>query len=325
MYDKMEDVIEMCLEENANEIKGSKRKVSTCHDVIKVQKLDETIVASKSKDDGQSEQEPSGFKNNHLNALVSKSPKKRLEISNTKNVAYKDANKKFIYGNYTNYYGYRNNATFDRRLAVFQNDSHLFTNKTVLDIGCNSGFITTKVAELFNVKSIVGLDIDRSLINKAIKNIVKKKNYAGTKQNAVKRQDFPFNVHFLHGNYVLRDDILLEIEKQQFDVILCLSVTKWIQLNFGDAGLKQAFRRMFLQLHSGGKLILEAQTFKNYAKRQSLSEEIASNYKSIKFFPKQFTDYLLSEEVGFNYMELMGVPDDCTAGFKRPIQIFTKL
>lgn len=44
----------------------------------------------------------------------------------------------------------------------------------------------------------------------------------------------------------------------------------------------------------------------------------------MKFLPKDFTQYLLSPEVGFASVELMGVPDHCKKGFKRPIQIFFK-
>lgn len=44
----------------------------------------------------------------------------------------------------------------------------------------------------------------------------------------------------------------------------------------------------------------------------------------MKFFPKHFTDYLLSTSVGFESFELMGIPENCIKGFKRPIQIFHK-
>jgi len=40
-----------------------------------------------------------------------------------------------------------------------------------LDIGCNIGHVTFSVARDFGAKSVVGLDIDRKLINIARKNI----------------------------------------------------------------------------------------------------------------------------------------------------------
>uniref|UniRef100_W8AU42 RNA methyltransferase n=1 Tax=Ceratitis capitata TaxID=7213 RepID=W8AU42_CERCA len=198
------------------------------------------------------------------------SPKKRLEIAP---VIQNNAKEQFIYGNYNKYYGYRNkgNECIDKRLEVFAKRVELFENKQLLDIGCNSGLITMEVAKRFDVKSIVGLDIDRTLINQANKALLRQKKALPFENNARCLHKFPYNVSFVHGNYVLRDDVLLEIEHAQFDVILCLSITKWIHLNFGDIGLKQAFRRMYLQLRSGGKLILEAQPYRNYGRRKKMT------------------------------------------------------
>lgn len=259
------------------------------------------------------------------------SPKKRLQLDNknaggSSNKPKLNRNETFMYGNYKQYYGKRilDKDFHDIRLDVFATQPKLFRGKELLDIGCNSGHLSIQIAKQFEVKSLIGLDIDRSLTHDAQMAIGNIKRSSDISVSAAAGK-FPYNVKFVHGNYVLDDDVLLEIERPQYDVILCLSVTKWIHLNFCDAGLKQAFRRMFLQLRPGGKLILEPQSFDTYKRRKKLSDKIRENYSTILFKPEEFTDYLLSPEVGFGSMELMGQPDHCKAGFKRPIQIFSKV
>ncbi|XP_053680384.1 7SK snRNA methylphosphate capping enzyme bin3 [Anopheles nili] len=135
---------------------------------------------------------------------------------------------------------------------------------------------------------------------------------------------FPHNVRFKTMNYVLKDESLINYDTQQYDLILCLSVTKWIHLNYGDAGLKIAFKRMFNHLRPGGKLILEAQNWASYKKKKKLTETIFENSKSIEFFPNRFHDYLLSPEVGFSHSYPLGIPRHLSKGFRRPIQLYIK-
>lgn len=78
--------------------------------------------------------------------------------------------KKFQYGNYNKYYGYRNpGKSEDPRIRVLRPE--WFEGKDVLDLGCNSGHLTLYIAKMLRPARILGLDIDGGLIHAARKNI----------------------------------------------------------------------------------------------------------------------------------------------------------
>ena len=196
--------------------------------------------------------------------------------------------KRFQYGNYDRYYGYRNPNCEDVRLLSFR--AEWFTGLDVLDIGCNAGHVTLSVARDFNPRRIVGIDIDPNLIASARKSV---KSYVNSQHqtNAAELQfpislplmfgpipsaasspsSFPNNVSFVQGNYVPESEEFLQMVAPEYDTVLCLSVTKWIHLNWKDAGLKRFFRRIFSHLRPGGRLILEAQGWASYSRRKKLS------------------------------------------------------
>jgi len=134
---------------------------------------------------------------------------------------------------------------------------------------------------------------------------------------------FPHNVSFIQGNYVLEYDSMLSMETCKFDVILCLSITKWLHLNWGDDGLKRSFKRMYQQLTSDGVLVLEAQPWKSYGRRKSLTATIWRNYNNIQLRPAMFTEYLLNE-VGFSKCETLVLPNNSSKGFQRPLKLYFK-
>lgn len=262
--------------------------------------------------------------------------------------APRPARKKFQYGNYCKYYGYRNpGRAEDPRLRVFQ--PAWFQGKEVLDLGCNVGHLTLSIARHWGAARVVGLDIDGRLVHAARQNV---RHYLSEQLQQQSRgpaggfpaslvasrgpiaapqllpegpaQGFPHNLLFVTGNYVLERDELLEAQSPEYDVILCLSMTKWVHLNWGDEGLKRMFKRIYRHLRPGGLLLLEPQAWSSYGKRKNLTEAIYKNYSRIQFKPEQFTSYLVSPEVGFARYELVGTPQSTTKGFQRPIYLFHK-
>ncbi|XP_043227980.1 mucin-19-like isoform X2 [Amphibalanus amphitrite] len=238
----------------------------------------------------------------------------------------------FQYGNYNRYYGYRNGGRPDGRLACLK--SEWFTGLDVLDVGCNIGHVTLTVARDYAPRRCVGLDIDSSLIKIARKNI---KHYQeqrktgkadpGDAQDAAKSApakptNFPRNVSFVHANFVLESDALLETVKPEFDTVLCLSITKWIHLNFGDDGIRRFLRRVYLCLRPGGRLLLEPQPWSSYLKYKKLTPKISETFGQLQLRPDQFPELL--EQLGFLPCQTVGRPRHSAAGFSRQLQLFIK-
>ncbi|CAN9501442.1 unnamed protein product [Ophioblennius macclurei] len=144
-----------------------------------------------------------------------------------------------------------------------------------------------------------------------------------TETSTVKPGEFPSNVSFIKANYVLDNDNLLLTQRPEYDVILCLSVTKWVHLNWGDSGLKRLFKRVYRHLRPGGMFILEPQPWESYVRRRKLTDNISRNYHSIRLKPDQFTSYLV-HEVGFASFEHLEAPKCSVRGFQRPIYVFHK-
>ena len=133
---------------------------------------------------------------------LKRSPKRKRERKNSRrksstsddkppDIKFNEKAKKFAYGNYSKYYGYRNPAyEKDPRLQFL--DSSLFSGKDVLDLGCNIGHITLTIAKDYEPKKILGVDIDGSLINIARKNI---RRYLSKE----KCSEFPVSMQVCYG------------------------------------------------------------------------------------------------------------------------------
>ena len=94
---------------------------------------------------------------------------KKRKCQNANKNTSKD--KRFKYGNYNRYYGYRNtNNDSDKRIPLLNKD--WFCNKSCLDVGCNVGHLTLWIAKHFGPKKIKGVDIDTELIRAAKNNVL---------------------------------------------------------------------------------------------------------------------------------------------------------
>lgn len=179
---------------------------------------------------------------------------------------------KYIHGNYPGYYSYRHESmdpdqTYDARLKELSDRfkmipessnclSDIVGSKNCLDLGCNAGLVTIDVALYFHPSWIIGVDLDPELIRKARNNLAK---LPTTKSNV--RFSCDNILDYLHC-------------PMNYDVIFCLSVTKWIHLNSGDEGIVSLFEKIKQALKVGGIFILEPQPFPSYARRKNLSNVI---------------------------------------------------
>ncbi|CAA2984929.1 probable RNA methyltransferase At5g51130 [Olea europaea subsp. europaea] len=250
-----------------------------------------------------------------------------------------------------------------------------FEGKKCLDIGCNSGLITIAIAKKFCCQSILGVDIDGDRIEDArwtLRKVVKtnaiklpsmtpksadvnglqnQTTKSPTEMTLEKSIDTPclqgedlFDiVSFQKGNFVQN----WRPPEDNYDTILCLSVTKWIHLNWGDEGLITLFWKVWKLLQpvefidflficffmtylnyayfgQGGVFVLEPQPWSSYQNNRLVSETAAANYKTIQIPPQDFQDILL-DKIGFRKVEnLTSRLSGSKSGFNRPILAFWK-
>lgn len=300
------------------------------------------------------------FGHHHQQPGYWKWKKQKNKNDRNANKSYRPKAELYRYGNYDRYYGsgYRQveGIESDIRLSIMKEE--WFSGKDVLDIGCNVGNVTIAIAKDFNPRVMIGVDLDGKLIKTARKNVrswsqklistskdqttqfpvslpvcrgpivptevTASVPLVSTELPTTSTPKFPENIFFIESNYVLRSDDELEEVIPEYDTILCLSVTKWVHLNWGDDGIMRLFKRAFRQLRPGGRFILESQGWPSYVKKKGITPETKANFESIRLRPEKFIEYLLSQEVGFVSSELIGTPQHPSKGFQRPIYILSK-
>ncbi|KNC84919.1 hypothetical protein SARC_02873 [Sphaeroforma arctica JP610] len=288
----------------------------------------------------------------------------------TKSIDGSRKDMRFRFGNYLHYYGYRTpQEEFDPRILAMQR--RWFADKDVLDIGCNVGNVSLAIAQDFKAKSVVGIDIDETLIRRAKGNLKiteslrptntshgthtettsavtstsalpttfpmsfamclgpipivppthEDDTHSATEQEHIPEQPkrYPHNVEFRTLNVVG-----MEITEPEYDTVLCLSVVKWIHLNWGDEGVYTFFRNVLKLLRPGGLFVFEPQPWKSYKKNRYMHQDLQKMYQTLKFMPDTFLGYLTSEEGGFTHVDTAVVQQTAKQGFNRPIYILRK-
>lgn len=188
----------------------------------------------------------------------------------------------FRYGNYRGYYGYRVGAELeDHRLLALLPE--WFCGRRCLDIGCNEGLVSLTLAVKFLTASFEGVDIDGSLVQAAqakLRRLQRAAVEAAAQLAAAapgetvpeERASLAAAAAALASTRYRRANFLeLDLPAASVDTIVCLSVSKWVHLNWGDDGLLRLFDRCFDVLVPGGLLILEPQSWKSY--RQALRKQ----------------------------------------------------
>ena len=231
-----------------------------------------------------------------------------------------------LIGNYAHYYGYRcgSGAVEDRRLGLLPRE--LFAGRECLDVGCNSGVLTLALARRYRPTVMVGVDADAALVERARRS--KAACGDARAQHAV--------------SYFVEDFVARPTGRGQYDTVTCLSVTKWVQLAHGDAGVRTLFRKAHTMLRDdvaacGGRaefatgvLVLEPQPWRSYRRRARLTPAMRATYATLQLRPEAFVPLLLGE-IGFAAVVTLYAPPAAhpdgsrVTGFEqRPIYAFLK-
>eukprot|EP00929_Paragymnodinium_shiwhaense_P107235 TRINITY_DN73309_c0_g1_i1.p1 TRINITY_DN73309_c0_g1~~TRINITY_DN73309_c0_g1_i1.p1 ORF type:complete len:648 (-),score=188.18 TRINITY_DN73309_c0_g1_i1:219-2162(-) len=301
----------------------------------------------------------------------------------------------YAYGNYDGYYHKRYDrcAAVDVRLDALVQTKGLdfFANKSVLDLGCGSGFLCFIMAAA-GARHVCGVDIDSIVITNALRRLrdFKRRRLTSipTVAEAPSKRDaqypasfvhtagiipynwkpllpcdwlppaktvddqtgretladaitprkrsssmeplpspigaedfssaveFPYNIEFRNENVLVSE--VDERRGEHYEVLLCLQLTMWVHLHWGDDGLKVLFFKMFRLLQPGGYLVLEAQDWEAYSEERNFMPHMQHNKKHLQLKPRDFNTFLV-HIVGFE------APQEVSVGSRpQPLLLYRK-
>ncbi|XP_011495132.1 PREDICTED: probable RNA methyltransferase CG11342 isoform X2 [Ceratosolen solmsi marchali] len=142
------------------------------------------------------------------------------------------------HGNFIDYYRFHPAEERMRQIpeAIYESagPSPMFV---ALDIGCNTGDLTLELYKFLSKNlperkiSIIGIDLDPVLIERAQE-----------KNDQFESVTFVCIDFFSNDRENVLSSYLSERHKKRFDASFCFSITMWIHLNKGDAGLELFLR-----------------------------------------------------------------------------------
>lgn len=190
--------------------------------------------------------------------------------------------------------------------------------RRVLDIGCNAAKPLIELCQFANppLEKAIGVDIDEELVQHA-KTAVRAAwsqmqpdrhgdteavyyfpaCFAGLMGSLPlpppESHGFPQCLSLHVGDWVNAPASTAAEDAKGYDLILCLSLTKWIHLNQGDAGLVRLCMRIAKCLTPGGILAMEIQPWRSYDQARSLSRALRLAYSSLRLRPADI-EYILT-------------------------------
>ncbi|KAL0632576.1 hypothetical protein Q9L58_008553 [Maublancomyces gigas] len=260
------------------------------------------------------------------------------------------------HGNYRGYQGVsrhdgQNSASHvvDYRLQVLVDTlPDIFAGKDILDVGCNNGAISVHLGNttcrICCPATVTGVDIDPELVKKARSHLSFRYSRTApgetTTGNDPERNNyFPISSVMEHGHRPYPEDPVptkfprnVEFhcedwaktsisEAGSYDVVLALSMVKWVHLQHLDEVMTKGLREFFGKCHSSlrlsGYFVLEPQEWASYERAVKKNKSLGGNLQKLKIRPEHFESVL--KEIGFNFLQKAE-----GKGLKRNIFIYQK-
>ena len=223
------------------------------------------------------------------------------------------------HGNFRRYYSFRPGVN-ERRLA--QLPAKYFVGRSLLDVGCNSAEFTLLVARRYHPPFVQGVDIDPALVQAA-----ESRRAQIVRELAAMRPVLPktwglWDAYFTDRIRFAQTDVLEFRPEREFGTVMCLSVSKWVHLNHGDAGLLRLFDALYAATEPQGFLVFEYQRWQSYKNSRNVSLAGRTNFDRLAMRPEDFAGVLARR--GWRVVERFN-EEDAGCRLTRPLLVLQKL